>query len=166
MPGNRASWLKRVRQLHLYLGVFFAPSIVFFAFSGAFQLFGLHEARPGETYEPPAWIAKMASVHKDQTMAVEKHGPKPEDGAQGKSQEPAEAKKPPQHDGDHHDESESGSKLTLALKCFFLATAVGLISTTLLGIYMAFQYNRSRAVVWSLLIAGAAIPIALVAMMA
>jgi ABC-type dipeptide/oligopeptide/nickel transport system permease component len=52
------------------------------------------------------------------------------------------------------------------LKGFFLATAVGLILSTLLGIYMAFKFNRSRAMVWGLLLLGTAIPVALIAMMA
>ena len=36
--------------------------------------------------------------------------------------------------------------------------AVGLAFSTLLGIYMAFKYNRSRALVWGLLLLGTAIP--------
>lgn len=59
---------------------------------------------------------------------------------------------------------ESG--YTSALKWFFLATSLGLVATTLLGIYMAFKYNRSRIIVWSLLLAGTVIPAALVAMTA
>ena len=57
------------------------------------------------------------------------------------------------------------NKPTLALKCFFLAMAVGLVFSTLLGIYMAFKYNRSRALVWSMLLIGTAIPAGLLAMM-
>jgi hypothetical protein len=59
---------------------------------------------------------------------------------------------------------ESG--FTLALKWFFLATSIGLVFTTVLGIYMAFKYNRSRILVWSMLFAGTAIPAALIAMTA
>jgi hypothetical protein len=43
--------------------------------------------------------------------------------------------------------------------------AVGLIFSTSLGIYMAFKYNRSRALVWSMLLIGTAIPAGLLAMM-
>jgi hypothetical protein len=52
------------------------------------------------------------------------------------------------------------------LKWFFLATSIGLVFTTLLGICMAFKYNRSRILVWGLLVGGAAIPAALIAMTA
>jgi hypothetical protein len=44
--------------------------------------------------------------------------------------------------------------------------ALGLVTTTLLGIYMAFKYNRSRIIVWGLLIAGVVIPTALIASLA
>ena len=55
---------------------------------------------------------------------------------------------------------------TLALKWFFLAAAAGLTLSTLLGIYMAFKFNRNRALVWGLLFLGTATPVALIAMMA
>jgi hypothetical protein len=159
--------LKQARQLHLYLGTLFAPSIIFFAFTGSLQLFGLHEGQPGEAYQPPIWVQKLASIHKDQTVS-EKHGPPPRlVGEQKRPPESDEARRPPQlPEGGHRDEKRGPNKLTLALKWFFLATAVGLTSSTMLGIYMAFKYNRSRALVWGLLLLGTAIPVALIAMMA
>ena len=150
---SRALWLKQVRQLHLYLGTLFAPSILFFALTGALQLFGLHEGHPGETYQPPEWIAKLGSLHKNQTLE-ERHGPPP-----------GQAGKPPQGEDRRRNEGRRESKFTFALKWFFLATSIGLVFTTLLGIYMAFKFNRSRALIWSLLSAGAAIPAALIILM-
>jgi len=35
----------KVRLVHFYLGVFFAPLILFFALSGVLQVFKLHEVR-------------------------------------------------------------------------------------------------------------------------
>ena len=166
-PSNRAVWLKQVRQLHLYLGTFFAPSILFFAFSGALQLFGLHEGHPGEKYQPPAWVEKLGSVHKDQTIA-EKHGPPP--GIGGGQMRPPEAhneggqRSPGQGQGGPRNEGKRENPFTFGLKLFFLGTSLGLVTTTLLGIYMAFKFNRSRALVWSLLIGGTVIPAALVAL--
>ena len=43
-------------------------------------------------------------------------------------------------------------------KWFFVAISVGLIATTLLGIYMPFKYNRSRVTVWGLLTPGSQSP--------
>lgn len=157
-----AAWLKQIRQLHLYLGVFFAPSLLFFAFSGSLQLFGLHEGHPGETYRPPAWIQKLASIHKDQTLA-EHHGPPPPSGAV-QARRPPEAR--PNFERRGPGEEHRESKATLALKCFFLAMAAGLIFTTLLGIYMGFRYERNQVLVWGLLLAGTFIPAALIGILA
>jgi len=78
----------------------------------------------------------------------------------------AAAARPRQPEGGRRNEERGANKLTLALKWFFLATAVGLVFSTLLGIYMAFKYSRSRGPVWGLLLLGTAIPVALIAMMA
>ena len=63
-------------------------------------------------------------------------------------------KRPPRSEGEHEDEDRGESKSTLVLKWFFLAMSIGLMFTTFLGIYMAFKFNRSRALLWTLLIAG------------
>jgi len=76
-----------------------------------------------------------------------------------------EAGKLPQGEDRRRNEGRRESKFTFALKWFFLATSIGLVFTTLLGIYMAFKFNRSRALIWSLLSAGAAIPAALIILM-
>ena len=44
--------------------MFIAPSVLFFAFTGSLQLFSLHEAHG--SYQPPALIAALGTVHKDQ----------------------------------------------------------------------------------------------------
>ncbi len=155
-PISRAALLKQVRQLHLYLGVFFAPAIIFFSFTGALQLFGLHEGHPGEAYQPPKWIEALASIHKDQVLSKH-HGPPQTPGMK----RPPEG---PRASGDRKEQHERTP--TLILKWFFLGMSIGLAATTLLGIYMAFKYNRSRVLVWGLLTAGAAIPSALIALLA
>jgi hypothetical protein len=60
--------VKTLRQLHLYLGCFFAPLVAFFAFTGFLQTYNLHEA-PKDKPQPPAWIKTLAMVHKDQHLA-------------------------------------------------------------------------------------------------
>jgi hypothetical protein len=72
---------------------------------------------------------------------------------------------PPQPEDSRRNQERGPNKLTLALKWFFLATAVGLIFATLLGIYMAFKFNRSRTLVWGMQFLGTAIPLALILMM-
>jgi hypothetical protein len=58
--------IKVMRNIHLYLGVFFAPLLAFFLISGTWQTFGLHEASKSGDYKPPAIIKSLSSVHKDQ----------------------------------------------------------------------------------------------------
>lgn len=163
----KAALLRQVRQLHLYLGVFFAPAILFFAMTGALQLFGLHEGHPGEAYQPPKWIATLASIHKDQVLSKH-HGPAPNGGNQpGAAAPSSDVKRAPERAREPKGgEQRHERTATLLLKCFFLGMAIGLIATTLLGIYMAFQYNRSRVTVWGLLIAGFAIPTTLIGLLA
>ncbi len=148
---KRINYAKRLRQLHLYLGTLFAPSIIFFAFSGALQLFSFHETRPGSTYQPPAWIERLAQVHKKQTMAL-----KPKRSAPDNRRQAPEQKRPQPAD------VPSEVKSAAALKWFFLSMSAGLIVTTGLGIYMAFAYNRSATVTWALLVVGTIVPAALV----
>ncbi len=137
--------LKWARQLHLLLGVFFAPSIMFFAFTGALQTFGLHESAPGSSYQPPVWLQKMAQLHKKQNLQLRSPRPPSAAGTEKRPQRPPEQK-----------------SSNWALKTFVAAAAVGLLVTSVLGIYMAFKFGRSRVQVWSLLIAGTVAPLLLI----
>ena len=139
--------LAAIRRLHLFIGMFIAPSVLFFALTGSMQLFSLHEAHG--SYEPPSLIAALGKVHKDQVFAVE-------------TKEPAGLAKQPASGRRDHDE-ERPKATTLALKAFFLTVAAGLVVSTCLGLWMALVGGRDRAVSWLLLLAGAAIPVALLA---
>ena len=68
--------LKAMRNIHLYLGVFFAPLLMFFLISGSWQTFGLHEASKSGDYVPPAIIKSLSQVHKDQRWVDSKKVPK------------------------------------------------------------------------------------------
>jgi hypothetical protein len=109
--------------------------------------------------------AKLGSLHKNQTLA-ERRGPPPGlAGEQARRPEiSSEAGKPPQDEDRRRNEGRRESKSTFALKWFFLVMSIGLVLTTVLGIYMAFKFNRSRALIWSLLSVGTAIPAALIIM--
>ncbi len=175
-PSRNAVRLKLAREWHLYLGTLFAPSILFFALTGALQLFGLHESHPGETYQAPAWVQRLGSIHKNQT-AAERRGPppgfnpgqqrRPEGGQPGtlqpRSPQPGGGDaRPGQADSPRPSQRRGPGIPTYALKWFFLAMSLGLSFSTLLGIYMAFKFNRSRGLVWTLLVVGTAVPVALI----
>lgn len=53
----------------------------------------------------------------------------------------------------------TNSKDSTPLRYFMLAAAIGLVATTVLGIVMAFRFNRRKAPVIICLAAGVAIPV-------
>src|ERR1700757_615591 len=69
--------LKSLRLIHLYIGVFIAPALLFFAFTGALQTFSLHETTRGSSYKPPAWAVMLGQIHKKQTPIVPIRKPAP-----------------------------------------------------------------------------------------
>ncbi len=136
-----------MRQLHLYLGVFIAPALLFFAFTGALQSLNLHETTPGRTYKPAAWIVTLAQLHKKQTTVVPVRKPLP---TTKPDVQPAKAPEPPK-------------PTHLPMKIFFVLVAIGLASSTLSGIFMAYRYSRSKLMVTGLLLAGIVVPFLLMA---
>lgn len=61
--------MKTLRTIHVYLGCAFAPLLVLFLLSGLLQTFELHEGRKDGSYQPPRWIAELASVHMHQRLS-------------------------------------------------------------------------------------------------
>jgi hypothetical protein len=139
--------MKRLRLLHRYMGLFFSPAILFFAFTGALQTFDLHSANKSTGYVPPVWLQEMAQVHKKQTLTLKKEKTK-DDSA---SADTAGDKK-----------SAAPRKSALPMKWFVFLMSVGLIVTTVLGILMAFRFGSSLVLTWSMLIAGTLLPIAMI----
>ena len=160
--------LRVARLLHLYLGVFTAPALLFFAFTGALQTFSLHETTQGSSYKPPAWIASLAQLHKKQTTEVPVRRPRPElavPGAAGAIGGPGPATR---HKGESSSPRDNAAntpapkpKSHLPMKIFFLIVSVGLFLSTVTGIYMAYRYTRNRLVITGLLAAGVALPLLL-----
>jgi hypothetical protein len=127
------NWTLRLRQWHAYIGLFIAPSVLFFALTGAIQIFNLHEAHG--SYTPAPLLEKLSAVHKDQVFEAS---------------------------DDHHHAPGDDDKIsgpTLALKWYFCAVAVGLVVSSLIGIWMGVTQIRRKALVWILLIAGTLLPL-------
>jgi|SRR5579862_251108 len=147
---QRGSVIKALKITHRQLGLFFAPAIVFFAFSGALQVFGWHESKRGSDYVPARWIVAIAQLHKKQTLAVPLPKPKdqtPRPAGDRSSTVPKEGR--PQ-----------GSKFML--QCFVFIMSTALVATTLLGIVMAFFYGGDRRIACGVLILGCLFPVAIV----
>jgi hypothetical protein len=132
--------LRFLRLIHLYTGVFIAPALIFFAFTGALQTFSLHETTRGSSYKPPAWAAMLAQIHKKQTPVVpvrklpppEKQAPEKQadKAAQEKAQPSATA---PAETPKASGEAAPKSHNPLPLKLFFLLVSIGLFVSTLSG---------------------------------
>lgn len=143
-----------IRRWHSYIGLFIGPSVLFFALTGAAQIFNLHEAHGH--YQPPAVLEKLSSVHKDQLFALGHH---PEPGEpEANPHQPDGGTLPPaaaEHDGDQRGLS------TLALKIFFLTVAFCLVLSTTLGLWIGLTQTRQKRVAWTLVFSGVLIPVGL-----
>jgi hypothetical protein len=142
-----------IRQWHSYIGLFIAPSVLFFALTGATQLFSLHEAHGH--YHPFVIVEKLSSVHKDQVFKLGHHEAAPEPdadtGKPGDTANPAGAK----------EDDDKTELSTLLLKGFFLLVALCLTLSTALGLWMGLTQTRRKGIAWLLVIAGALVPLGL-----
>ncbi len=59
--------IPKLRQIHLYLGCFFAPMIIFFALSGVWQEFGMNRYA--------AWIRYLSAIHTGSMLKGQEHHP-------------------------------------------------------------------------------------------
>lgn len=75
--GEKFVNIKAMRNVHLYLGVFFAPLLLFFIITGCLQTFNLHEPSKSGGYVPPVIIKSLSQVHKNQRWVDAKMAPKP-----------------------------------------------------------------------------------------
>lgn len=190
--------IKTIRTIHLYLGLFFAPSIIFFALTGSLQVYHLHEGHG----DKGVWgvIAQASSIHKDLRLMAKRTGGGAAFGPGGEGPDLRSAQPPAggQHsvevghmekrapEGPEGREGEADDRQppdgaqpnaagkmaaaprgqrqrphsSAALQVFVVLMAIGLITTSLLGIYMAFKYNRDRRVIWGCLLMGIAFPVA------
>lgn len=136
--GGAALRLAFLRRCHAYVSLFVAPSLLFFALTGALQTFRI----PDQTAAPVV-IQKLARLHKDDVFAVKPARPKRPDPATGRGK-PAEAKP---------------GRSTEAMRYFAALVSVGIAFTTLFGLWMALAYGRRKIVLWALLLAGISVPV-------
>jgi hypothetical protein len=157
------TFLKYLRLIHLYTGVFIAPALLFFAFTGALQTFSLHETTRGSSYKPPAWAVMLAQIHKKQTPTVPvKKLPPPDKQADKATQEKAQTSPtPPTEAPKPTGEAAPRSHNPLPLKCFFLIVSIGLFASTLSGLYMSYKYLRNRRLITVILLGGIIVPVLL-----
>ena len=125
-----------IRLAHYYAGVFFAPTILFFAFTGVMQVFGLHESyrqTPGAQGDAIAW---MSQIHKEAALIPPKAAP-------------AKASR-----NDHAERSNP-------FKYFAALMGISLMGIALAGLWIAFKYPSRRRSFSVTLVAGIVIPMLL-----
>ncbi len=143
----KAQTQRRLRQIHQYTGLFFAPAILFFAFSGMIQVIGVQDYK-----SPPAWVSWIANVHKHQQTERPQRRPRPPEAAKADAPKAVE-----KADADDHDHG----KPFVPLKAFVLLLALGLMTSTVIGILIALQNAAMRRNSWIALGAGVAVPLLL-----
>ena len=177
---NPALLMMQIRQIHSYLGMLIAPSVLFFCVTGELQMFKLHESH-GD-YHPPAVVEKLGRLHKDQEFALGKKGQPPgqkpggdkakaPDAAQDKDKAKAPDAAPDKDKaGPGQDKPPAPKKApnpaVLWLKIFFTIVDVGLVLSTLTGVWMVLKLNRRKTVCLALLAAGVVVPVLLTMMAA
>lgn len=139
--------LRRLRQIHLYIGMVFAPMILLFSLSGALQTFRLNEPR-GWGGTPPAWMVWVAAIHKNQsaprTEAKDDARPKaPRPRAGGPAQRPQQGPSP------------------LPLKILTVLMSIGLFASTVIGMVIALSLRAFRNGALIALAVGVVLPIVL-----
>ncbi len=127
--------------------MFFAPAILFFAFSGMLQTFDFHEVERGVA--PPKWIATIAAIHKKQDFPKPRkpRPAAPAGGAEaGKAEAAAAGPAAPAHS-------------PWPLKVFVGFMSIGLIISTALGIAIALSNKQARRTAQIMLATGTVLPI-------
>ena len=142
--------MKKIRALHFYLGVFFAPLIIFFAFTGVLQVFKLHEAYRATPGSQGDWIAWFGNFHKEQAWIP----PRPA---------PAKAAAQPAGEGKGQPPREKDSVWSRPMKWLVAAMGLALAGTSCLGLYMAFSFPSRRRNCTLALAAGIVVPLLLMA---
>jgi hypothetical protein len=133
--------LVQLRKIHYYAGVFFAPTIIFFAFTGVLQVFKLHETYRDIPGAQGDWIAWMSQVHKESALIPPKAAP---------ANAPVrEAAPPPKPEKAH------------PFRWFAALVGVSLIGASLAGLWIAYNYPKRRRSFFITLAAGVAVPIIL-----
>ena len=151
-------FLRALRSAHLYLGVFTAPMLLFFALTGGLQVFSLHETTRGSGYVPPAWLASAAQLHKKQTLEMpQRRRPSAAVASNPPSSPQAAA---PQQRASTVD-ARPAEKSLLPMKIFFALVAFGLFVSVLSGLIMAWKFSRRPALFGTLLGAGICVPLLL-----
>ena len=148
-----------MRLLDVYVGVFVARALLFFAFTGALQTFSLHETTRGSNYVPPRWAVILGQIHKKADLRRSRPKTRPVRDQNGQLQRSRLGRTEPGPGACPATQLTELARHPLPLKIFFLLVSMGLFHATLTGIYMSYGYVRNPTTITALLLAGAIIPV-------
>lgn len=67
--------IKVMRSIHLYLGCFFAPLLIFFLVSGCWQTFNFHhDSKSPDGFRSPELVKSLSSLHTEQSWKEKDEG--------------------------------------------------------------------------------------------
>jgi hypothetical protein len=115
--------------------------VIFYALSGALQIFDLHEAHG--TYVPSPLLSAMGQLHKNQVLAPPPSRPSH---PRPKAPEPQPPPTPP---------------ATFALQILFCLEAIALVLTTLIGVWIGVTHPKYARRTWILIGLGVLLPVIL-----
>lgn len=149
----------QLRTLHAYVGMLIAPTVLFMAATGLLQVYSLHEDHGA--YHAPRALVVLSGLHKDQKLpapggADHDHNSAPVAKGAGVAHGQADA------DHDEMDTHVPAHPWAVSLlKAVFAAVAIGLIGSTLVGLWMAWKNRPQRRTHMILLAVGAVVPLVL-----
>ncbi|MEZ4398691.1 MAG: hypothetical protein R3B06_01635 [Kofleriaceae bacterium] len=135
--------MRLLRRVHLWLGVFAAPTILFFALTGVIQVFGWHDGGAA------GWVVRLTQVHRVQSAALPPARPRPPaarpDDNLGVDRAAARAQ-PPARTPIHR---------SRPLIWFFALVSLVMMASTASGLAIAWSFRKQRR--WVLLTLGAGV---------
>jgi hypothetical protein len=154
-----AASLKSIRLMHRYLGLFFAPTILFFAITGGLQMFGLHETARSSSYVPPNILVHLSQLHKKGTLYLPPRKAAPPN--LGKADEAKLDGPKPETSKPKQTSLTTPPPNSFLMKIFFAATALALAASTCTGLIIGWTYARRKSIVLLTVAAGVVIPVIL-----
>ena len=149
----------QLRALHAYVGMLIAPTVLFMAATGLLQVYSLHEDHGA--YHAPRALVVLSGLHKDQKLPAA-GGADHDHAAASVAKGAGEIHGHADADHDEMDTHVPAHPWAVSLlKAVFAAVAIGLIASTLVGIWMAWQNRLRRRTHMILLAIGAAVPLVL-----
>jgi hypothetical protein len=117
--------MNKLRRFHTYLGVFFAPLLLFFVCSGWYQT--MHPDRRKNPEEAEGVWDRARSVHADSVLPS----------------------------------TTATSYKTKPFRYFVVATAIGFVITTVMGLILAFRFSKNKWTIAISLVLGLVVPVLL-----